>query len=123
MKINYKTLNGFAIEAKLLGISPLVEEPEYKKFDVAHNAAFELKSSGKFIDFISMFFPGWVIKYHPSLDYHHGIDALLVSPEGKEVSVDISTYPKPKQELKAMVNIVDSHPIGFWKQLIQQAVK
>lgn len=122
MKVNYRRLNGFAIEAKLLGISPLVEEPDYKRFDVAKNAAYELKTDGKFMFFMSVFFPGWIVKYHPSLDYHHGIDALLVSPKEEHVSIDISTYPKPQNELKAMVNIVDGQSFGSWKQKIQEVL-
>lgn len=117
-KREWAQLNGFAIEAKLIGVSPLQGEPEYQDFASAVQNAYTL-SKGTFIDFIKMFYPGYVVKWNASLDYHHGIDCLLVSPEKKWVSIDISTYPKPT--LKAEVNIVDGQPMGYWKQIINKA--
>jgi hypothetical protein len=117
-KTDWTRLNGFAVEAKLIGISPLQGEPEYMDFASAIQNAYTL-TRGTFIDFINTWYPGYIVKWNASLDYHHGIDCVVVSPENKWVSIDISTYPKSK--LKAEVNIVDGQPIGFWKQCINKA--
>lgn len=123
MKINktWAQLNGFAIEAKLLGISPLDGVPEYQDFKSACVSAHEIKKEGgEFLSFIKIFFPNFKVKWNAALDYYHGVDCLVVSPEGKYVSIDFSTYPK--QECKAMINIVDKRPWGFWKQQIEKAL-
>lgn len=117
-KTDWARLNGFAIEAKLIGISPLQGEPEYMDFASAIQNAYTL-TRGTFIDFINTWYPGYIVKWNASLDYHHGIDCVVVSPENKWVSIDISTYRKPR--LKAEVNIVDGEPYGFWKQIIDKA--
>jgi hypothetical protein len=122
MKINWRRLNGFAVEAKLLGVSPLTGKPQYLPFRKAFRRAYTLQS-GIFMDFVSIFYPDWVVKYHEALDWHHGIDAILISPMGEWVSIDVSTYPKPPNDLKADVNIVDGRPIGFWRQQIESCLQ
>lgn len=121
MKISnreWACLNGHAIEQKLINTPGFIGEPTYMDFASALQSAYVL-SKGTFIEFINTWYPGYIVKWNASLDYHHGIDCVVVSPENKWVSIDISTYPKPK--LKAEVNIVDGQPIGFWKQCINNA--
>jgi hypothetical protein len=119
----WRRLNGFAIEAKLLGISPLVEEPHYLPFREAFRRAYTLHTSGVFMDFMSIFYPRWTVKYNESLDYHHKVDALAISPSGEWVSIDVSTYPKPPRELRADVNIVDGRSWSFWRHQIETCLQ
>jgi hypothetical protein len=119
----WRRLNGFAIEAKLLGVSPLVEKPKYLPFREAFRRAYTLHTSGTFMDFVSIFYPHWKVKYHEALDWHHGTDALLISPEGEWVGIDVSTYQKDKKDLKADVNIVDGRPWGFWRHQIETCLQ
>lgn len=121
-RMEWSRINGFAIEAKLLGVSPMAEQPEYLKYAQAIERAFPLKSRGDFHIFMEIYLPGWTIKYHPALDWYHGVDAVLVSPEGVLVTIDISTYRKPGDKLKADVNIVHGTPEAAWKQEILAVV-
>lgn len=111
-------LNGHVIEQKLINTPGFIGEPEYMDFTSALQNAYVI-TKGTFIDFVNTWYPGYIVKWNASLDYHHGIDCILISPERKWISIDVSTYPKPK--LKAEVNIVDGQPIGFWKQCINNA--
>ncbi len=113
-------LSGFFLEKKLLGFTGPSVEPKYLNYPDAMKMAYSLDNTngGELIEAINFYWSSAKFKYHESLDWHHGIDLVVILPQGV-ITIDVSTYKKIHH--KAMVNITPG-PWGLWRQQIEAAL-